>query len=782
MGSGSERGPLNNAMTQNRSFRSHPRFGSLLSGTLLASVLSLCPASSSSGAAPSSAKDWSAFLPGSPSWDRQLASGALPLPDIESFPSRPWLPDPLRFEDGRLVTDARQWAGRRAEILGLLGRYVNGTMPPPPTSWRAELASETAAEGDVRSRALSLVFDGNPAARLRLELFIPEGKGPFPVFLTQANHRAWALVAASRGYVGCVYAGADVQDDTPALATLWPSSDASSLTRRAWAASRCVDYLFTLPEVDRSRIALAGHSRNGKQSLIAGAADERIGAVISSSSGLGGSIPFRLGTETRFAEDIESITRRYPQWFHPGLRFFAGREGRLPVDLNGLIACLAPRPCLLSTGVNDGVESVWSIERTRDDVARVYALLGKSEALALRYRPGGHETGAEDIEGYVDWLDGVFGRGPAVPSSENLYPTYEDWLRFGGERIDAGTFPERERNVPLLLPSGATAASAAEWVEKRRDIRERLEWMLGEPVPTGPGRVSDYGKEAEHWLSLLHRDYVPAEVSREQVNFGNYVAGDLFRPALPSGAPRQGKLPALIWLQTQSVPFGYVPAQGSLGRRFHFEWVKAGYAVLAFDQIGMGRRLAEATRFYERYPHASLLGRTLQDVRAAVDMLRSQPDIDPSRIYVLGYGTGSMAALHAAALDERLAGVVAVAGVTPLRTDTEEKGTGGISRWSRWVPLLPRLGAFVGRESRIPYDFDEVLSLIAPRPLLFVQPSVDYHSDAADLRACFSAARTVYALEGRADALRFLEVPGYNHFSREVADAVNRQLELLKKP
>jgi hypothetical protein len=40
----------------------------------------------------------------------------------------------------------------------------------------------------------------------------PNGKGPFPLFLTQTNHRRWALKAVARGFAACVYPGADVDD------------------------------------------------------------------------------------------------------------------------------------------------------------------------------------------------------------------------------------------------------------------------------------------------------------------------------------------------------------------------------------------------------------------------------------------------------------------------------------------------------------------------------------------------------------------------------------------
>src|SRR5690625_5836694 len=97
---------------------------------------------------------------------------------------------------------------------------------------------------------------------------IPPGTGPFPVFMTQWNHREWAQIAVRRGYIGCVYAGADSRDDTEDYGRIWAGEyDFTRLMRRAYGSFRAIDYLYTLPEVDRGKIAITGHSRNGKQSL-----------------------------------------------------------------------------------------------------------------------------------------------------------------------------------------------------------------------------------------------------------------------------------------------------------------------------------------------------------------------------------------------------------------------------------------------------------------------------------------------------------------------------------
>jgi dienelactone hydrolase len=712
------------------------------------------------------------ILPKSEPWEQWLAHSGEGPPDFDELPSVPFLPDPLRFTSGKAVAK-EDWSRRRLELLKLFERFVTGSTPPPPGNVRPGQIKSREEAGALIDEVV-LEFGPNHQAKLHLELIIPKARGPFPVFLTQDNHRSWALVAASRGYLGCVYAGADSRDDTGAWTNVWPQHDWTKLTRRAWAASRCIDYLHTLPVVDRSKIALTGHSRNGKTSLIAAAFDQRISAVISSSSGAGGACSYRLFSETQCGEGIEMITRNFPDWLHPRLRFFAGRENKLPIDQPELIACIAPRPCLISSALNDAVESIWAIEQTYYSARRVYELLGKPTDLNLRYRSGGHETRAVDIEAYVDWLDAVFGRAPFTFPDCAIYPTYPMWQRLSGEQPDPKAFPTNGIQDLLVGPGGGPIATPDQWWLKRPDVRRRILWGLGEAPPfaeTGPGK---YGAEANHLSTLLGRASVPAGLARQRLNFGNYIAGDLYFPAKADRSTN--KIPAVIWLHPISNSQGYVPGYRR-GEPPHLALARLDCAVLAFDQIGNGSRLEEVRNFYFRYPRWSLLGKMVEDTLAAAETLRKVDFVDPKRIWLLGYATGGMAALHAAALDERIAGVVSVAGFTPMRLDTLDKGTGGVSRWSVWMPLQPRLGAFVGQESRIPYDYHEVLAMIAPRQALVFVPRIDHQATPADVQGCVEEARKVFALLWAKHNLHWYELDDYNHFSPETQNEVFSRLK-----
>jgi pimeloyl-ACP methyl ester carboxylesterase len=194
--------------------------------------------------------------------------------------------------------------------------------------------------------------------------------------------------------------------------------------------------------------------------------------------------------------------------------------------------------------------------------------------------------------------------------------------------------------------------------------------------------------------------------------------------------------------------------------------------VLGYDQCGFGLRLLEGRDFYAKYPKWSRLGRIVYDVCAAVDFLidgkgRSKgpvPPIRKDRVFVLGYALGGMVGLYAAALDGRITGVASFCGFTPLRSDTDDKPTGGNRRLWEWHALQPLLGLFHGREQDIPYDFDDILSLITPRPCLIVSPRGDRSADFAEVRGCVEAARRAWIMRGTPPNLTHLTPDDINRF------------------
>lgn len=708
------------------------------------------------------------ILPKSPEWEAWLENKKELPPDFDSLPSFPEPPDPLmRYKDGNLVPieSLEEWMEYRKEIKALFHKWILGSVPPPPENLKAEIVNERYEDGAL-VREVELTFGPKGLAHIHFELLIPSGDGPFPVFMTQHNHRAWALIALRRGYIACIYSGADSKDDTDSFLKAYPEYDWSRLTRRAWASSRCIDYLYTLPQVDKRYIALTGHSRNGKQSLIAGALDERISLVISSSSGAGGSMPTRDYSEQHFGEGIELLTRVFPDWFHPRLRFFVGREHKLPVDFHELVALIAPRPCLLSIALNDPVESAWAIENTYLLAKRVYKLFNAEEKLRILWRHGSHETWATIIERYLDWCDLHFGRNRFEFPERLIYPhDWEEWKKNNVEKMDI---------EPVTLNS-ESISTLTEWEKKKKDIQEKVLWMLGEAPPSVKNPGGNYGREPEHIASLLKRSQIGEGIKKQQVVFGEYINGDIY---MPQGLPESGhKAPVILWLHPFCFSHGYIPAYRRGEHKIFLPFVEAGFVVFCFDQIGFGYRIEEVENFYRRHPKWSLLGKMIRDSQSALDVLVSLPYVDTNRIFVVGYSLGAIIGLHLGVLDERIKGFAGVCIPEPFRLDKPDKWTGGIKKWSHRYMLIPRLGLFIRKEDKVPYDVDSLLACFAPKPVLVISPVLDREADVEDVTRSVEIARSIYTLYNATDKLQQMTPETYNQFGPEMQDLVIKWLK-----
>ena len=722
-------------------------------------------------------------------WLRWLnETGELP-PDFDAMESTPFIPDPLRMANGDRITSAEEWPKRQEEIRGLMMQWLIGRVPAPPGNLRVQHES-VRDESHATVHDIVLEFGPDYNATLSFEMILPKGEGPFPVFMTQDNHRRWALVAVSRGYAGVVYAGADSNDDTEAWKEVYPGYDWSLMARRAWGASRVLDYLETLDFIDSDKVALTGHSRNGKLSVIAGALDPRFGAIISSSSGAGGVNTFRFFSESEFAEGIEILTRRFPDWFHPRLRFFAGREDKLPIDTPNMVAAIAPTPFLYAVALNDNVESVWDIEHSWRSARKAYEFLEAGDRIQILYRPGTHETKAGDMEEYIDWLDVQFHRKQLEGvSSDPMYPAFEDWERTTPVRLNPDDFPAAG-SVDLLVDMDDMGDFSRQWDSISAEIRKRIRAGLGIAPPEARSFAGSYGSERGYISSMLSRRAPGSAyegIGSLTLNFGNYVAGDIYYPE--DAVARGEKLPVLIWIHPISVSNGY-RAGYRRGNPTYLELASQGFAVMAFDQIGHGTRIGEATRFYERYPGWSLLGKQVHDIKQAVNALLYEPlteydqfgdtgFLDTDQIYLMGYAMGGRAALHAAALDERIAGVITIAGFTPMRNDTNEKHTGGLARWSYHYPLQPWLADFIGKEKHVPYDYHEVIAAIAPRRVSVITPLIDTQANPQEVNDTVQQARPVFEKLGAGQNLRFKKVFDYNRFGPEMQQVLSDELRAM---
>lgn len=709
-------------------------------------------------------------LPSSGAFDQWLETfGYLP-PDFDSLPAVPYPQDLLSLtENGktRRIT-AAEWPARRKQLAGLVEEYLLGHAPPAPGNVRA-VVEETKQEEGHEVWTVRLEFGPEHRAKLHCWLWRPPNfqKKPTPVFLVDnTNYTQFARAAFDQGrFLICVYNATDPvyrpekKDESEAYKDLFGKYDWSEFRRRGWSASRAVDWLLSLDFVDKERIYIGGHSRSAKQSLACAAFDERIAGVIASSPGSGGSLHFRFCDQYYYGESAERLTTVFPLWVLPKVRFFAGRENKLPADMHFVYALIAPRPVLMSTAINDTVENTWSVEQMYQSIAPVWQLLGRSGNLALRYHPGQHRPDAATHLAHSQFL--VLCSEGKSPAEAFPFRPYHPW-----------DYEAWARQNPVPAPPSARAQTPEE-------TRQLIAWLLGEGPAYEPVQTAFGQGESDEVAKVLNR----SDSSHLRCRFGdltgNFYYPSSHRPSAPSQtvAP-ENKLPTIIWLAPLHCPTGYTPGYRT-GDIPYSRFARAGFLVLAFDPIATGSRQEERRTFYERFPRWSLMGQMVLDARHAIDAALANPDADPKRIRLVGFGMGGMVATFTAALDERVAAVASASGFTPFRSDTDNAGTGGLRRWSHLYGWLPRLGGFVGKESSVPADFPEILSAIAPRPMLVVAPVLDWHAPMSSVAQAVESAKPAYERCQAANQLQLYSPNCLAEFNNDVQAHIT---QFLQKP
>ncbi|HEY4381365.1 MAG TPA: acetylxylan esterase [Acidobacteriaceae bacterium] len=339
------------------------------------------------------------------------------------------LTDPLKFDDGKPVRSAKDWAKRRAEIVKIFATQQYGIAPGRPADESFEVTDKgtPALDGKAIRKQVTIHLSKDPSwPAIHLVEYLPaNAKKSVPMYFdinfgaVQAavddsgitaqkvrDPKTDELVDAKPGGRGfgrinvgifldagigvATYNYAELDPDTltgfthgirakylkPGQTDRAPE-DWGSIAAWAWGMSRVEDYFETDKDVDAKRVAIHGVSRLGKTVTWAGANDQRFAAVIASCGGEGGAAL----SHRDYGETIAHLTApsRYPYQFAANYAKWGGFPDKAPMDANMLVALIAPRPVLLQTGSTDN----WSDPKGEFLAAvaagPVYKLLGKQD-------------------------------------------------------------------------------------------------------------------------------------------------------------------------------------------------------------------------------------------------------------------------------------------------------------------------------------------------------------------------------------------------------------------
>jgi dienelactone hydrolase len=311
------------------------------------------------------------------------------------------------------------------------------------------------------------------------------------------------------------------------------------------------------------------------------------------------------------------------------------------------------------------------------------------------------------------------------------------------------------------------------------------------PTPSAAATRSSF-------LAMIDRPRVPlapslralsdsAGAAREHVTFAA-EAGERVALLVVKPEPGRGRRPAVIVLH------GTGGKKEDQARLLHM-LADAGFVAIAMDARYHGERAREVPGPSTPYVNAMLetyrsgkghpfLYDTVWDVMRLVDYLQTRPDVDGSRIGLMGISKGGMETYLAAAVDPRIAAAAPVIGVQSFHwaldhdswqsrvstfqgaVDAVARETGGAVDSALVRRFYDRVAPGVyGR-----YDAPAMLPLIAPRPLIAINGGSDPRTPAAGVRESAAAAERAYAAAGAPERFHLMLQPGVAHQQTAAGD------------
>jgi dienelactone hydrolase len=304
--------------------------------------------------------------------------------------------------------------------------------------------------GELRRREYSVArvyFESLPGFYVTGNLYRPEGAGPFPAIVSPHGHWPYgrlentdlmsgpgrAINLARQGFVVFMYDMIGYNDSRQLThefggqrEKLWGLS-LSGL--QLWNSIRSVDFLESLPGVDRDRIGATGESGGGTQTFLLAAVDPRI----------------------KVAAPVNMISLKMQGGClcenPPGLR----------IDTNNveLAALIAPRPLLMVAATGDWTNETPQVEHPA--MRRIYALFNAEDRVHAVQFQAPHNYNTNSREAMYSWM--------------------ARWLRHAPADVHAAERPfTPERLADLLvfegrsLPDGALTAEqvTSHWIEMAR--------------------------------------------------------------------------------------------------------------------------------------------------------------------------------------------------------------------------------------------------------------------------------------------------------------------------
>lgn len=481
----------------------------------------------------------------------------------------------------------------------------------------------------------NISFQTQPDVLATANLYVPDGKGPFPAVVITHGHwpdgrraplfQAVAQTLVRNGYV-CLNIdawGAGERGTLPGQQEYHGANLGASLMNVGHTLMglqladnmRAIDLLASLPYVDSTRIGATGASGGGNQAMWLAAMDERIKAAMPVVS---------VGTFQSYIMNSNCVCELLPS----GLTY---------TEEAGVLALVAPRALKIINAVEERNPSFMPQQMliSFQQAKTMYRILGATDHIAYHIAAGGHDYSTEMREHLLGWFDmHLKGDGNGTPRETPPISLVESSL--------LATYPKGNRDSAVVTTekycqlegNRLKTEQANAQLPSLTVLRDSLQQLL-QLQPLTAVQVNDYSPK-DGWIRMS-----------VETNAGSII------PILYS-APAQGGRYALLL---------HSSGKDSIPNTRIQQLLNQGYGVILADLWGTGEQAsAEALRidgaqppFHTLARSALWLGRPIMGIWAAEIQLLLQlctDRLEAKGIHMEAYRDAALATAYALALSE----------------------------------------------------------------------------------------------------------------------------------
>jgi dienelactone hydrolase len=211
----------------------------------------------------------------------------------------------------------------------------------------------------------------------------------------------------------------------------------------------------------------------------------------------------------------------------------------------------------------------------------------------------------------------------------------------------------------------------------------------------------------------------------------------------------------------------------TMNREYGVELAERGYVVIATPYP----QLSDYQPDLKKLGYQSGTMKAIWDNLRAMDLLDSLPYVEHGKYAAIGHSLGGHNSIYTAAFDDRVKIAVTSCGLDSYRDYMKGK----IKGWTS-DRYMPKLLNYADKLDQIPFDFGEIIGVIAPRDVYVVAPKGDTNFIWQSAAKVTRTATEVYKLYGAESHLR-IEHPDAPHVfpMASRARAYQRMDDVLKK-